>query len=161
MKILVPVDGSPASMNAVEKALEIAKKYGFSMKIISSVSFDKVPRYRRNEKLWSQAESGLPETMMTEEDEIAIQLKKKAADLLESIPREFDFTGVELEKELLFGDPYEKILETAKNGKFDLIVMGNRGFSKIKRFFVGSVTQRVISEAPCPVLVIHAEAEEE
>jgi nucleotide-binding universal stress UspA family protein len=37
--------------------------------------------------------------------------------------------------------------------------MGNRGFSKIKRFFLGSVAQKVISEAPCPVLVIHTEAE--
>jgi nucleotide-binding universal stress UspA family protein len=38
--------------------------------------------------------------------------------------------------------------------------MGNRGFSKIKRFFVGSVAQRVISEAPCPVLVIHSDSDE-
>ena len=35
--------------------------------------------------------------------------------------------------------------------------MGNRGFSKVKRFFVGSVIQKVISEAPCPVLAIHYE----
>jgi len=59
----------------------------------------------------------------------------------------------------LIGEPFEKIVETAKNGNYDLIVMGNRGFSKIKRFFVGSVTQRVISEAPCPVLVIRSNFE--
>ena len=58
------------------------------------------------------------------------------------------------------GEIYEKILDIAKDENFDLIVMGNRGFSKIKRFFVGSVTQKVISEAPCPVLVIHSDAED-
>ncbi|HBV68623.1 MAG TPA: universal stress protein, partial [Clostridiales bacterium] len=42
---------------------------------------------------------------------------------------------------------------------FDLIVMGNRGLPKFKRFFVGSVTQKVISEAPCPVLVIRSNFE--
>ena len=52
------------------------------------------------------------------------------------------------------------ILETGKGVKADLIVMGNRGFSKIKRFFVGSVAQRVISEATCPVLVIHTDEED-
>ncbi|HBC32472.1 MAG TPA: universal stress protein, partial [Clostridiales bacterium] len=54
------------------------------------------------------------------------------------------------------GEPYSKIIEAARNDNIDIIVMSNRGFSKVKRFFVGSVTQKVIAEAPCPVLVVNA-----
>jgi nucleotide-binding universal stress UspA family protein len=80
--------------------------------------------------------------------------------LLDSLTEELDFGDAKIEKAVLVGEPYQMILETAKGISADLIVMGNRGFSKIKRFFVGSVTQRVISEAPCPVLVIHTDAKE-
>ena len=84
---------------------------------------------------------------------------ENAQRLLDQIETKLDFSGTRVEKQVLIGDPFEKIVETAKNGNFDLIVMGNRGFSKIKRFFVGSVTQKVISEAPCPVLVIRSSFE--
>lgn len=98
--------------------------------------------------------------MMIEDDEIAVQMRRNAVELLDSIVREFNFSGIEVEKEVMLGEPYMKILEQAREGNFDLIVMGNRGFSRIKRFFLGSVTQRVIAEAACPVLVIHSEADE-
>ncbi|SCP99433.1 universal stress protein [Anaerobium acetethylicum] len=161
MKLLVPVDGSPASLNAVKKSIEIAKKYGFAIKIITSVDFENVPGYRRNKSLLHQVEGPIitSDYMIADDDEIEVKMKENAASLLDLIVEKFDFSGIEVEKELLEGEPYVKILEQAKDGDFDLIVMGNRGFSKIVRFFVGSVTQKVISEAPCPVLVIPAEAE--
>ncbi|MCK4482049.1 universal stress protein, partial [Candidatus Bathyarchaeota archaeon] len=45
------------------------------------------------------------------------------------------------------------VLETAKDGKFNLIVMGARGVSKIREILLGSVSDGVIRNAPCPVLV--------
>lgn len=160
MKILVPVDGSSASVNAVKKAIEIAKKYGFSIKLISVVDVSAMPKYRRNDKLWGQVDGSIigHGARMPEMDEVLIGFKENAAKILDAVEADLDFQGVKVEKRVLVGAPYEEILETARNEKFDLIVMGNRGFSKIKRFFVGSVAQKVISEAPCPVLVIHSEA---
>ena len=49
----------------------------------------------------------------------------------------------------------EVILDEARKESYDLIVMGKRGLSKITRFFIGSVTQRVLADAPCPVLVVN------
>jgi len=155
MKLLVPVDGSTASLNAVKKSIEIAKKYNFSIKLISVVDSDAVSGGSRNEKLWR----GVDGTVISEVEELPEKMKEYAARLLDGITSQLDFSDINVQTEVLLGEPYIKILETAKNEHFDLIVMGNRGFSKIKRFFIGSVVQRVISEAPCPVLVIHTDVD--
>jgi nucleotide-binding universal stress UspA family protein len=153
MKLLVPVDGSNASISAVKKALELSKKYNFSIKLISIVP-EKNSEFRR-ENAWQ----GVDGSIIAESAELEKQLEKKikenAERILNAIVSKLDFRGIKVEKDVLVGEPYVKILETANNDKVDMIVMSNRGFSKIKRFFVGSVTQRVIAEAPCPVLVVN------
>ncbi|MDF2677916.1 MAG: UspA protein [Bacillota bacterium] len=153
MKLLVPVDGSSASIDAVKKSIEIARKHNYSIKLINVVNFSSLSHLNRNERLWRYMDG----STITESDELSKITKENAEKLLNVIIDKLDFTDIKTEKEVLSGEPYEKILEVAKNENFDLIVMGNRGFSKIKRFFVGSVTQKVISEAPCPVLVIHSD----
>lgn len=161
MKLLVPVDGSLASYNAAKKAVEIAKNYGFTMKVITVVDHDKIVGHRRSENLWRQVDGSIiaGRTGAFGEDKLADSLRENAEELLDSIINELDLCEIKAEKEVLIGEPYAKILDCAREEQMDLIVMGNRGFSKIKRFFVGSVTQRVISEAPCPVLVIHTNSE--
>ena len=158
MKLLVPVDGSNASINAVKKSLELARKYNFSIKLISVVA-EKNSEYRRHENAWR----GVDGSIISESEDLEKQLEKKikenAERLLNAIVSKLDFSGVRVETEVLLGEPYVKILETAKNDNIEMIVMSNRGFSKVKRFFVGSVTQRVISEAPCPVLVVNTSFE--
>ena len=158
MKLLVPVDGSNASIGAVKKALELSRKYNFSIKLISIVA-EKNSEYRRHENAWK----GVGGSIIAESEELEKQLEKKikenAERLLNAIISKLDFNGIRVESDVLLGEPYVKILETAKNDKIDMIVMSNRGFSKIKRFFVGSVTQRVIAEAPCPVLVVNTNFE--
>jgi nucleotide-binding universal stress UspA family protein len=162
MKLLVPVDGSLASYRAAEKSVEIAKKYGFTVKLITVVDYDNISRHNRNERLWRQVDGSLiaGSTRTLKDDELTGELRENAQSLLDSLSEELNFEDIVLEKKVLFGEPYQVIIETAKEESFDLIVVGNRGFSKIKRFFVGSVAQRVISEAPCPVLVIHTDTED-
>ena len=55
---------------------------------------------------------------------------------------------------LVEGRPADKIVETAKLESCDLIVIGSRGLGGIKEFFLGSVSDRVADEAPCPVLIV-------
>lgn len=158
MKLLVPVDGSNASINAVKKALELSKKYNFSIKLISVVP-EKSSVYRKHENAWKGVESSPISDSEELEKQLEKKIKKNAERLLNAIVSKLDFRGIKVEAQVLVGEPYAKILETARNDKVNMIVMSNRGFSKIKRFFVGSVTQRVIGEAPCPVLVVNTEFE--
>lgn len=161
-RILVPVDGSNASISAVKKAIEIGKTYNSVIKLISVVKSTEKRRKERNENLWNAVDGAIIADI-AESAELEKKLESKYTEnaemLLNQIVTKLNFNGTKVEKEVIIGEPYEKIIETAAKGEFDLIVMGNRGFSKFKRFLVGSVTQKVISEAPCPVLVIRSNFE--
>lgn len=137
MKLLIPIDGSKASLNAFEKAVEIAKNYHFSMKILSVV----------NVRAVSDDRAELVDIMI-----------KDVNVTMEELVKNTDLTGLEVETEVIYGEAYTTILEVAERDNVDLIVIGNRGQSRIQRFFLGSVANRVIAEAKCPVLVIHTEA---
>lgn len=161
MKLLLPVDGSTASINAAKKAFEIAKKDGYSIKMIFVIKTDDFQAFKRNAKMLQQLDGTLMDknNKLIDDEEAFKRMRWEAYNMMDSILSEADPGLVPVQKEVLLGEPFEIILKAAKEESFDLIVMGNRGFSKIKRFFVGSVTQKVISDAPCPVLVIHADAE--
>ena len=142
MKLLVPVDGSNASISAVKKALELAREYCFSIKLISVVTA-RDSEYRRHENAWKGVDGSIISESEDLEKMLEKKIKKNAQRLLDAIVSKLDFSGIRVEKEVLLGEPYAKIVETAKNDNIDIIVMSNRGFSKVKRFFVGSVTQKV------------------
>ncbi len=158
-KILVPVDGSNASISAVKKSIEIGKNYNSDIKLITVVKSTENKRKSRNENLWSAVDGSIITNSVELENKLETKYVENAQMLLDQIIRKLDFNGTRVEKEVLIGDPFEKIVECARNGNYDLIIMGNRGFSKVKRFFVGSVTQKVLSESPCPVLVIRSDFE--
>lgn len=63
-------------------------------------------------------------------------------------------TDVEVHRELLFGAPSKSILQVAETRGCDLIVMGTRGLGMVEGLLLGSQTQRVISNASCPVLIV-------
>ncbi len=157
MKMLVPVDGSASSVSTLKKALQIAENYRFTMKIITVVGPETARSYRRNEKLWRSVDGSLISGVDgdTDADEFTDKMRIDYEDLLSCVTKGIDFGNVYVEKEILIGDPCGVILKTAENGSFDLIVMGNRGFSDIKSFFLGSVTQRVAAASKCPVLILH------
>ena len=58
---------------------------------------------------------------------------------------------------LLDGDPVEQIVRTGKTKRADLIVMGTHGRRGLPKFFLGSVAERVVSRASCPVLTVRGE----
>ena len=61
---------------------------------------------------------------------------------------------LDVSTKLDMGHPAEKIIQTAENGNFDLIVMGSRGLSGVKKLMFGSVSARVADKATCPVVIV-------
>src|ERR1700722_3731216 len=62
--------------------------------------------------------------------------------------------GLEAESILRTGNPYEEIVNAAKQIGADLIVIGSHGYTGLSRLLLGSTADRVLQYAPCPVLVV-------
>ena len=144
-KILVAVDGSELSYRSVDYALDLAQKYSAEIKIITVIDAP-------SDTLVAQASTFAPHSIKDHEKKVE---KAHEQILLKVITKAEKLTPkVSVTKEVLEGPPAEKIVETAKTESFDLIVMGSRGLGGIKEFILGSVSDKVADEAPCPVLII-------
>ena len=62
--------------------------------------------------------------------------------------------GIDVNTQLVFGDPAFQIVRKAKEGNYQLIIMGSRGLGGIKGLMLGSVSQKVSQLSHCPVLII-------
>jgi nucleotide-binding universal stress UspA family protein len=93
--------------------------------------------------------------MTSEEVTKTIEVTRRAgARILEDGEQKVKAEQVQVETLLKEGHIVQEIIRTAKEGNFDLIIIGGRGLSKIRELLLGSVTDGVIHHAPCPVLVI-------
>ncbi|WP_326910878.1 universal stress protein [Sedimentibacter sp. MB31-C6] len=147
-KILVPIDGSTASIKAAEKAIELAKLFNSYVTFVTVVNLPSEDKYSYFGLNVQTAFESNRKVMLKE-------LINEETKMLNIIVNDLDVSNLNIEKKVIVGIAYKEILKLSNNEKFDLIIMGRRGFSNIERFFVGSVTQRVLSEASCPVLVVN------
>ena len=152
-KILVPLDGSEHSRRALESAIQIAKSFNSKLMLLTVHHVTITPI--TSPELTIQAPVIVPDASAAEMTERAIEAahnydKKILAEAEAKVRSE----KVEVETELIDGNAVEEIVRKAEEGKFDLIVMGARGLSTIKKLFIGSVSDGVIKKAPCPVLIV-------
>ena len=89
-----------------------------------------------------------------EYDAIASRRIAHAQEIVGQVIRELKDAGIDLEQEVLEGPTAEAILRVADIRKADLIIVGARGRGSFKGLLLGSVSQKVIQHAPCPVLVV-------
>jgi nucleotide-binding universal stress UspA family protein len=129
----VGFNGMAESFAALEEAGRLASKFGASLRVIGVAT--PVPAMGTAAAAQAGAEAG---------PDFQTQLNDAVANL----PPELRPLPV-FER----GDPVEKLLEAAEMG-VDLLVLGSRGFGPVMRLLIGSVSSRVIREAPCPVLVV-------
>lgn len=135
-KILVPLDGSEHSLDALEKAIQIAKKFDSDVTLVH---------------LYSIAVFKLTPSQI---NDYVLELRKAGKEILAEGQKKAYAEGVPVETQLKEGHIVEGIVELARDGNFDLIVMGARGLSKLKELFLGSVSHGVTLHAPCPVLIV-------
>jgi nucleotide-binding universal stress UspA family protein len=134
-RILLATDGSEYSRKATERALKLVQSSGGTLKIVSVLEIS--PHIYAVAPEVTEEKIKLPKQYVEEVKEQATS----RGILAESFVREAEY-------------PDQIITEVAQEKDIDLIVMGSHGRTGLKRLLMGSVTERVITHAPCPVLVV-------
>jgi universal stress protein A len=139
-RILYATDFSPASRRAFDAAVLMAKSFKARLTIASVV----------------MPVAALPEAyidgMMVEG--LDRQARRWSAGQLERLATRAKKAGVNVAVVLRHGDPAEEIVRASRGMKADLIVVGTHGRRGLPKFVLGSVAQRVVSTASCPVLTV-------
>jgi nucleotide-binding universal stress UspA family protein len=148
-KILVALDGSEPAGKALDFALDLAEKYSAEILLLSVFQPVIVPMISPQ---ITAAPYIPPVAVGTYSKELKASHEKVLSEALKKA-REIK-PNLEISTKIVEGRPSEKIVETAKEGNFDIVVMGSRGLGGIKAFFLGSVSDRVADEATCPVLIV-------
>jgi nucleotide-binding universal stress UspA family protein len=148
-KILCPVDFSATSRQALQHAAELAQRFGAELIVLHALS--DVPL--------ASAYTGNPQT------EELQTVRAWATKKLEEFTSGVATPGVAMRHELvhsseLGGTAERAIVQFAEKNGVDLIVMGKHGRKALEQFFFGSVTDRVLRHARCPVLVVPPAARE-
>lgn len=151
-KILVPIDGSEHSVRALERALQIAKRFSGTITLIHAYSVSVQPIILPEPGVLSSP--GIPVLTAGEISRVAEAARGAGERILADGETRAKAEGVQAEKVLVEGHAVQEIVKAAKDGNFDLIVMGARGVSHIRGLLLGSVSDAVIHHATCPVLVV-------
>jgi nucleotide-binding universal stress UspA family protein len=164
--ILVAFDGSPDSVLALEAAETLAKDNTAHLTVAyahddspETVVYSDASDAKGDPNLYhSQAYIGPGTTPITPHSG---QVNHKQVVVEDHKPDEVIFSAksrisgtLGINYEILSGKPAAELIKYADKNKVDLIVIGNRGLSGIKKFFMGSVSQKVTNDAACAVFVM-------
>jgi nucleotide-binding universal stress UspA family protein len=140
-RILVPTDFSAPADEALTYALDLASKLGAKVSLVHV--FDDPSGIHSGEYVPMPAEM---------RSEIVADLRRRLAEVAAKRGQS------ELSPEVLVGPTAKSIVEAANDSQADLIVMGTRGRHAISRLLLGSVAERVVRTATCPVLTVRSPA---
>ena len=136
-KILVPVDGSPNSIRGLEKAIEFAKNDNSSITILHIATLPPV------------------HVIGHSKDKVKMALAKKAKNFLQDAEDRCMNQNISFTTKIIYGyDPAYDIEQFVKKYKHDMIVIGAKGKSTLKRLFLGSVSSYLVQTSKIPVTII-------
>lgn len=139
--ILVPVDGSATSLQAVEKAAGIAKAFGSAVTAIYVI--DPYPF------------AGVGTDFAYGQAQYLSAASAEANEAIKAAREQIEAAGLAVQTRVVEAHtPWRGILETATALGADLVVMGSHGRRGLEKLVLGSVAQRVLSHATLPVLVV-------
>ena len=140
-RILVPTDFSHPSDLAVEYAIDLARKYGASihvLHVLEDVNFT----------------ASYPDGFFTELPTLRAQLVSQAQARIAETASRCGPSNVTVTTQVTDGRPARVIVEIAALRGIELIVMGTHGRSGVAHMVMGSVAERVVRSAPCPVFTV-------
>ena len=132
-RILIVTDGSSYSHSATMKALDFAQAYGSELSIVSVVD--------------------VPPEFYGEAPKVVEDLINNARRYVEQVRQMAEATGIKANTCVKEGEAYETIVCFALENKIDMMIMGSHGRTGLRRLMMGSVAEKVIGHAHCPVLV--------
>ena len=131
--ILVPVDFSPDAEQALDNAIALGQMFQARLSLLHVIS--------------------LPVTTEINLSAYSKELEHSARQQMEAYQRRVTHAGLQSETQVMHGDPFRSIIQAATDQPIDLIIMGTHGRTGIPHLLIGSVAERVVRLAPCPVLV--------
>lgn len=136
-KILVPIDGSPNSVRGLEKAIEFARSDNSSITILHIATLPPV------------------HVLGHSKDKVKMSLAKKVQPFLQDAEDRCLNQNISFTTRIIYGyDPAYDIEQFIKKYKHDMIVIGAKGKSSLKRLFLGSVSSYLVQTSKIPVTVI-------
>jgi nucleotide-binding universal stress UspA family protein len=145
-KVLVAVDGSENSDMALNFGLDLAEKYAADVTVLNvseSPAMGAVPME--------------PTTISGDNMVVfAKDLRKFHEEILSKAVAHAKTVkpNVVVLPKLREGDPALEIVAAAKEGGFDVVLVGHRGFSRLREIFLGNVSEKVVHLAPCTVIIV-------
>jgi nucleotide-binding universal stress UspA family protein len=138
--IVVGTDGSPGAEAAVQKVIELTRGAGATVHLVCAYP----------------GRSALERIGMTARQD-PVDLRGVAADVLARDEHTFQDAGFAVEKHAREGDPAQTIIDVAGEKDADLIVVGARGTTGLRRFMLGSVAGKLAHHAPRSLLIVRAD----
>ena len=151
--ILVPLDGSENSERAVPHARDMAKAFGATLHLLKVVSVSDELGFLQG------GETAYVTTPQYQElvDNIIDSQKSQAEAYLGQVKSGLEAEGISAVAVILEGVAADKIIQYAEESNIDLTVISTRGQGGVRRFLVGSTTDRVIRSGNLPVLAVSPE----
>ena len=145
--IVVGSDGSPTADRAVDVAGELARRYGARLHVVTAYQ---PVRSMLLAGVGAAAGGPVAPPAWLGDDECvaAEEVVRRAGDRLAQ-------SGVRATATTRLGDPADALLAVAEELDADLLVVGNRGMTGVRRYLLGSVADRVARHAPCSVHIAH------
>ncbi len=135
-KILVAIDGSPASEKALAAAVDLAGHYQADLTTLGVAEVPEVVG------------------MVDEVDEIRQSAEGRLKQIGEAAVQYARSRGIALRSVVVRGHAADAIVRYAESEGMNLVVLGQHGHSRISRFFLGSTTDRVSEHCPCTVMIV-------
>ena len=140
-RILVGIDGSEVSLQALEQAVDLARQLGSEITVVSVIDEMKMP-FSAEFGLWArESHDNLSRKVLESLNSAILKIREIHPDM-------------KIEARIEEGRPAKKITEIADNEGFDLIVIGRRGNGLVDHLIMGSVSSEVVSTSHSPVLIV-------
>jgi nucleotide-binding universal stress UspA family protein len=147
--IVVGTDGSETASVAVEKALEIARTAGATVHVVHAHHLVSVGQLAA-----SSATYGAPNLDV---EKVNQGIEAQSRTVVDHVAEQAQRAGVKCETYVLEGDPAHALIDVAEQVGADLLVVGNRGMSGVRRM-LGSVPNKVSHHCPCNLLIVDTTA---